>query len=142
MELYRSLLDECAKHLGPAAYTADDGRVHEDPIRLNIPGLVAKLAAAPALQAPGAPADDLRKRLIQRIEENSALLAQVQEMEDRLRKVFYFRLPGIGERVDDVICREDNALYWAVSAALGGPEGVGEEGPHPSEPQGQDKGEG
>lgn len=38
-----------------------------------------------------------------------------------LRAVFYFRLP-LGERFDDLICREDNKLYWAVSAALGGPD--------------------
>jgi hypothetical protein len=42
-DFYRDLLDECAKHIGPAAYTADDGTVTEDPVRLNIPGLVAKL---------------------------------------------------------------------------------------------------
>jgi hypothetical protein len=47
MELYRNLLDECAKHLGPAAYISDDGSVQDEPIRLNIPGLVAKLAAPP-----------------------------------------------------------------------------------------------
>jgi hypothetical protein len=39
-----------------------------------------------------------------------------------LRAVFYFRMP-IGERVDDLICREDNKLYWAISAALGPEEG-------------------
>ncbi len=42
---------------------------------------------------------------------------------DLLRQVFYHRLP-IGERVDDVICRDANDLYWKVSALLGGPEGA------------------
>ena len=52
MELYRNLLDECAKHLGEAAYTADDGKIHDTPIRLNIPALVAKLATQPGAAAP------------------------------------------------------------------------------------------
>lgn len=40
-DFYRGLLDECAKHLGEAAYTADDGTVMGEPLRLKIPGLVA-----------------------------------------------------------------------------------------------------
>lgn len=43
-EYYRGLLDECAKHLGAAAYTADDGTVMDEPLRLKIPELVAALA--------------------------------------------------------------------------------------------------
>ena len=43
VEFYRGLLDECAKHLGPEAYTADDGGVHDSPVRLKIPELVARL---------------------------------------------------------------------------------------------------
>lgn len=61
MELYRGLLDECAKHLGPAAYTADDGKIHDSPIRLNIPALVADLAnraAAHPGTAAGVDADE------------------------------------------------------------------------------------
>ena len=42
---YRDLVDECAEHLGPEVYIADDGSVMEDPVRLKIPTLVAKLAA-------------------------------------------------------------------------------------------------
>ena len=40
---YRGLLDECAQVLGPDAYTADDGTVMQDPVRLKIPALVQKL---------------------------------------------------------------------------------------------------
>ncbi len=43
-EFYRGLVDACASHLGPKAYTADDGVVHQDPIRLKVPELVAELA--------------------------------------------------------------------------------------------------
>jgi hypothetical protein len=39
---YRDLLDKCAEHLGPEVYTADDGSVMEDPVRLKIPELVAR----------------------------------------------------------------------------------------------------
>ena len=42
-EFYRGLLDECAKHLGEAAYTADDGTVMDEPLRLKVPELVAAL---------------------------------------------------------------------------------------------------
>lgn len=42
-DFYRGLLDECAKHLGPRAFTADDGTVMEDPIRLRVPELVAEM---------------------------------------------------------------------------------------------------
>lgn len=35
-----------------------------------------------------------------------------------LRAIFHFPLPG-GEKVDDLVCREDNKLYWAISAAVG-----------------------
>ena len=40
-DFYRGLLDQCAQHLGPEAYTADDGTVGPEPIRLKVPGLVA-----------------------------------------------------------------------------------------------------
>lgn len=43
-DFYMGLLDECAKHLGIEAYTADDGVIHDTPIRLKIPELVAALA--------------------------------------------------------------------------------------------------
>ena len=43
-KFYRGLLDECAKHLGPDAYTADDGTVMDEPLRLKVPELVAALA--------------------------------------------------------------------------------------------------
>lgn len=44
-DFYRWLLDECAKHLGPNAYIADDGTVMDEPLRLKIPELVAALTA-------------------------------------------------------------------------------------------------
>lgn len=44
--LYRELIDQCADHLGPEAYTADDGTVMEDPVRLKIPELVKNLATS------------------------------------------------------------------------------------------------
>ena len=40
-DFYRGLLDECAKHIGAPAYTADDGTVMDSPVRLKIPELVA-----------------------------------------------------------------------------------------------------
>lgn len=42
-DFYRGLVDECAKHLGPRAFTADDGTVLPDPVRLRVPELVQKL---------------------------------------------------------------------------------------------------
>lgn len=42
-DYYRGLLDDCAKHLGPAAYTADDGTVMDEPLRIKVPELVAQL---------------------------------------------------------------------------------------------------
>jgi hypothetical protein len=42
-DFYRGLVDECAKHLGQEAYTADDGTVYDSPVRLKVPELVAKL---------------------------------------------------------------------------------------------------
>lgn len=42
-DYYRGLLDECAKHLGKEAYTADDGTVMDEPLRVKIPELVAAL---------------------------------------------------------------------------------------------------
>jgi hypothetical protein len=48
-EFYRSLLDECANHLGEAAYTADDGTVSAEPLRLKVPELVAELTARPKI---------------------------------------------------------------------------------------------
>lgn len=46
-EFYRGLLDECAVHLGPEVYVADDGTVMEDPLRLKVPGLVGTVANLP-----------------------------------------------------------------------------------------------
>ena len=43
---YRGLLDECAKHLGPAVYTADDGSLYDSPVRAKIPELVAQLSGS------------------------------------------------------------------------------------------------
>lgn len=40
-DFYRGLVDECAKHLGPRAFTADDGTVLPDPVLLRVPELVA-----------------------------------------------------------------------------------------------------
>jgi len=40
---YRDLLDQCGQILGKEAFTADDGTVMEDPVRLKIPSLVQKL---------------------------------------------------------------------------------------------------
>ena len=42
-DFYRGLVDECAKHLGPRAFTADDGTVLPDPVLLRVPELVQKL---------------------------------------------------------------------------------------------------
>lgn len=41
-DFYRGLVDECAKHLGPRAFTADDGTVLPDPVLLRVPELVSK----------------------------------------------------------------------------------------------------
>lgn len=41
---YRGLLDDCAKHLGPDVYMADDGSIQDEPIRLKIPAMVKYLA--------------------------------------------------------------------------------------------------
>jgi hypothetical protein len=46
-EYYRGLLDECAKHLGDAAFIADDNSRSDSPLRAKIPELVARLAPAP-----------------------------------------------------------------------------------------------
>ena len=40
-DFYRGILDECAKHFGEAAYTADDGTVMGEPLLLKVPELVA-----------------------------------------------------------------------------------------------------
>ena len=40
---YMGLLDKCAESIGKEAYIADDGVVHDSPLRLKIPELVAKL---------------------------------------------------------------------------------------------------
>ncbi len=42
-EFYRDLIDQCAQVLGPEAFTADDGTVMQDPVRLKVPELVQKL---------------------------------------------------------------------------------------------------
>ncbi|KFB68911.1 MAG: hypothetical protein CAPSK01_001766 [Candidatus Accumulibacter vicinus] len=42
-DFYRGLVDECAKHLGQPAFTADDGTVLPDPVLLRVPELVQKL---------------------------------------------------------------------------------------------------
>ena len=42
-DFYRGLLDECAKHLGQEVFTADDGTVMDEPLRLKIPPAVADL---------------------------------------------------------------------------------------------------
>ena len=39
-DFYRGLVDACAKALGQAAYTDDEGAVHSSPIRLKVPELV------------------------------------------------------------------------------------------------------
>lgn len=41
-DFFRGLLDQCAAHLGREAYTADDGTVMGEPVRLKIPELVAE----------------------------------------------------------------------------------------------------
>ena len=45
-DFYRGILDECAKHFGEAAYTADDGTVMGEPLLLKVPELVAALVKA------------------------------------------------------------------------------------------------
>lgn len=42
-DYYRDLLDECAKLLGVAAYTSNDGTVQDEPLRLKIPEVMAAL---------------------------------------------------------------------------------------------------
>lgn len=47
-DFYRGLLDKCANNLGPLreqSYITDDGGIHDEPLRLKIPGLVAELVA-------------------------------------------------------------------------------------------------
>lgn len=43
LHFYLDLLDQCAKHIGPAAYTDDTGQLHDSPMRLKIPKLVQEL---------------------------------------------------------------------------------------------------
>lgn len=43
-EYYRGLLDQIAAHIGPDAFTADDGVVHDSPVRDKLPELVATRA--------------------------------------------------------------------------------------------------
>lgn len=43
MEYYRGLIDEAAKSIGIAMYTADDQGVHPDPLRAKLPECVAEL---------------------------------------------------------------------------------------------------
>ena len=42
-EFYCALLDQIATHLGPKAFTADDGSVHDTPVRAKLPELVNEL---------------------------------------------------------------------------------------------------
>ena len=42
-EFYRGLIDQCAEYIGEEAYTADDGTIHESPVRLKVPELVKQL---------------------------------------------------------------------------------------------------
>lgn len=43
---YRGLIDKCAEHLGLDAFTADDGSIHDSPMRLKVPELVAERIAS------------------------------------------------------------------------------------------------
>jgi hypothetical protein len=43
-DYYRGLVDECAKHLGPEVFIADDGTVGDSVLRAKVPELVAALA--------------------------------------------------------------------------------------------------
>lgn len=52
-DFYRGLLDECAKHLGEEAYTADDGTVMDAPLRLKIPELVERRVAHNGMEVRG-----------------------------------------------------------------------------------------
>lgn len=53
-DFFRGIVDECAKHLGPEVFIADDGSIMQDPLRLRVPELVAamrlQLAAAQAAE--------------------------------------------------------------------------------------------
>jgi hypothetical protein len=42
-EFYRGILDDTARAIGHEAYVADDGSVHESPVRLKIPELVTAM---------------------------------------------------------------------------------------------------
>jgi hypothetical protein len=44
MEYYRGLVDECALHIGPAAYVCDDGSISESPLRAKVPELIATMS--------------------------------------------------------------------------------------------------
>ena len=37
---YRGIIDECGKHIGIQAFTADDGTIQEDVLAAKLPGLV------------------------------------------------------------------------------------------------------
>ena len=42
-DFYQGLLDQCAEHLGPEAYTDDDGTLHDSPMRIKLPSMVREL---------------------------------------------------------------------------------------------------
>jgi len=42
-DFYQGLLDQCATHLGPNVYVADDGSIQDSPLRLKIPEMVQAL---------------------------------------------------------------------------------------------------
>ena len=50
-DFYRGLLDACAKHIGKTAYMADDGVVHDSPLRIGIPRLVRSLVRTASVSA-------------------------------------------------------------------------------------------
>lgn len=43
MGYYMGLLDQIAETLGPEAFTADDGGLHDSPIRAKLPEMIAEL---------------------------------------------------------------------------------------------------
>ena len=57
VEFWRGLVYECAKHLGPEVFIADDGSVSDSPLALKVPELVAKLAAPSPAATSGVPLD-------------------------------------------------------------------------------------
>jgi hypothetical protein len=58
-EFYRDLLDRCAQHLGDEVFICDDGSRCDEPLRLKIPELVAKVAEGKCFSKTVVPQPDI-----------------------------------------------------------------------------------